>query len=104
MGTLSEIEATLRARESELLTKVSKIETALDEPGDPDIEEQASNRQRDEAMEGIEAVALAEIKDIRHALVRIAAGTYGICSKCGGKIGLERLKVMPHADDCVDCA
>lgn len=104
MKTLSEIEVALRARESVLLARVSTLEATLDEPGDPDIEEQASNRQSDEALEGVEDLALAEIKDIRHALGRIAAGTYGRCIKCGDEIGMKRLSVLPHAEDCISCA
>lgn len=103
MQTLSEIETALRAREAELLAKVSNIDALLDQPGDPDIEEQASNRQADEPLEGVEAIALAEIRAIRRTFARIASGAYGRCRKCGGKISSERLTLLPHADECVRC-
>ncbi len=44
-----------------------------------------------------------KLAQIEEALSRIADGTYGICDECGGKIGAERMKVMPFARLCIDC-
>jgi DnaK suppressor protein len=35
--------------------------------------------------------------------VRIAAGNYGRCQHCGGKIPAARLDALPYADRCIDC-
>ncbi|MEZ4386510.1 MAG: TraR/DksA family transcriptional regulator [Candidatus Krumholzibacteriia bacterium] len=40
---------------------------------------------------------------IEEALARIEDGTYGLCEGCHDKIGMERLKVLPHARLCIDC-
>ena len=40
---------------------------------------------------------------IEEALVRIRAGTYGICESCGKPIPKVRLNVLPYAADCVNC-
>ena len=37
------------------------------------------------------------------ALAKIAAGTYGICEKCGEPIPRERLRALPYAALCVRC-
>jgi DnaK suppressor protein len=44
------------------------------------------------------------LEDIRAALGRIDAGTYGRCVTCGGAIPAARLEVRPFADSCVPCA
>ncbi len=40
---------------------------------------------------------------IEEALVRIENGSYGLCDECHGKIGMERLKALPHARLCIEC-
>ena len=45
-----------------------------------------------------------EIKKINAALVRIAEGEYGFCSKCGQGISSKRLEFDPSTPMCVDCA
>ena len=38
-----------------------------------------------------------------HARARIAAGGYGVCEDCSGKIAPERLEALPDATRCVSC-
>jgi RNA polymerase-binding transcription factor DksA len=44
---------------------------------------------------------LAEIDD---ALVKLDAGTYGVCESCQQQIGEARLQAMPAARLCISCA
>ena len=44
-----------------------------------------------------------ELQDIEAALARIADGSYGICTDCGGEIGRARLKAYPTAERCLPC-
>lgn len=44
-----------------------------------------------------------DVRDIAAARRRIAAGTYGECTDCGGEIGYQRLLVYPTAKRCIDC-
>ncbi|OGQ53463.1 MAG: hypothetical protein A3J24_02900 [Deltaproteobacteria bacterium RIFCSPLOWO2_02_FULL_53_8] len=44
-----------------------------------------------------------EIEALDRALIRLDNGTYGLCVECGREIDVERLKVMPYADCCVNC-
>jgi len=53
-------------------------------------------------------LAVKEILDIEREQIRVAlarrkAGTYGICEECGQPIDPERLKVRPHATLCITC-
>lgn len=38
------------------------------------------------------------------ALRRLEAGTYGVCTGCGGSIPFGRLLVMPETSTCTECA
>ncbi|OJZ18692.1 MAG: hypothetical protein BGP21_06990 [Thiobacillus sp. 65-29] len=46
---------------------------------------------------------LQDVRDIVAARRRIAAGTYGDCTDCGGEIAYERLLAYPTAKRCIDC-
>ncbi len=52
------------------------------------------------AVEGAFEEMLAEV---RHALHKIDAGTYGLCDTCGGHIAMERLEARPQASLCIRC-
>ena len=43
------------------------------------------------------------IEQITAALNRIAAGTYGLCTRCGQPIAPARLEVLPYAAACIEC-
>ena len=42
-------------------------------------------------------------EQIRGALARLDAGTYGRCVHCGDTIPTARLEAVPHAASCVNC-
>ena len=77
------------------------------EPGDIQFDDESGeggtvnvDRERDLALS---AQAQFEVEEIDHALVRIEAGTYGVCERCGQAIPRARLKALPQARLCVDC-
>jgi DnaK suppressor protein len=85
VGSQNEVEPTLEDRESELeesaqKDRMTRLESRLTERG------QTLLRQIDDALE------------------RIDAGTFGECERCGNDIGHARLKAMPTAALCIDCA
>ncbi len=41
---------------------------------------------------------------IKYALKRIEDGQYGLCTRCGVPIDLERLTIIPETPFCVPCA
>jgi DnaK suppressor protein len=55
-----------------------------------------------ELDEGLEENAEHVLREIDAALARIAEGTYGLCTACGGPIGSERLEAVPYATLCID--
>jgi RNA polymerase-binding transcription factor DksA len=48
--------------------------------------------------------AQQHVVEIDAALERVAAGTYGVCERCGGAIGEGRLEARPVARTCIRCA
>lgn len=46
---------------------------------------------------------LAELREVEAARGRIAAGSYGTCTDCGGEIGVARLEANPAAARCAPC-
>ena len=52
------------------------------------------------ALENRLTTALTEVK---HALEKYEAGTYGVCDLCGKPIEPARLEALPHANLCLEC-
>jgi DnaK suppressor protein len=94
----------LKARLSELTTRVGEIDSELRKPLSADLEEQATDLKNQEALEALENSEIHEIHQIQEALKRISKGTYGICAHCGENIDPKRLDALPTATRCISCA
>ncbi|MEA1919482.1 MAG: RNA polymerase-binding protein DksA [Campylobacterota bacterium] len=44
-----------------------------------------------------------ELLEIEAALAKLKSKQYGICDMCEEDVGIQRLKVKPHAKYCIDC-
>ena len=62
-----------------------------------EVSEQAKTLALKRHLEGM-------LKEIDRAIARAEKGTYGICERCKNPISEERLKVLPSATLCIDCA
>lgn len=47
--------------------------------------------------------AQAELDDIEAGLLRLRAGTFGLCEACHGEIPMSRLRAVPTALRCLGC-
>jgi DnaK suppressor protein len=90
------IAKTLKARLSELMSRVAQVHGELRKPLSADSEDRATDLENQEALEPIENSEMHEIHQIQEALKRISDGTYGICAQCGAAINPKRLQ----AADC----
>ena len=104
MTTHENIAKALRVRLSELTGRVAEIDSELRKPLSADSEEQATDLENQDALEGIENSEIQEIRQIEEALKRIAEGTYGVCTQFGADIDPKRLKALPIAARCISCA
>lgn len=100
---IAEKRSWLETRLSELDHEMEDIEQALDSPAPKDSEDFASERQGDEVLEARGLSDQHEVAQIKAALDRIAAGTYGVCTKCGEDISMERLDALPATPFCRNC-
>jgi len=94
----------LQARLDTLLKRVGEIADDLRRPGDRDWQERAAELENDEVLENLDESSRAEVAQVRAALRRLDAGTYGRCAKCGEPIGAARLAAIVSTTTCVACA
>jgi DnaK suppressor protein len=95
-------QAELVARRSAYLAGMTRSGPARDvllQDGD-DAAQRASDRKID--LQRVEE-DVACLSTINAALVRIAAGTYGICRECCTDIPVERLEISAQTPYCVAC-
>ena len=74
------------------------------EPVEKDFAEQVTQRENDDVLNAIGGEATQTVRLIDKALKKIENGTYGICDFCGEEIPAARLKAIPYALTCVNCA
>ena len=106
---LTRLRATLERRRTQLKRRVA-AERQAETEGHPDLSSGGHDR-GDEAQAGMQSdvnQALqtreqGEIQEIDAALVRMDAGTYGICVDCGAEVGARRLDAYPAARRCRAC-
>ncbi len=94
----------LAARLRELDTRLHGIEDELLAHHDPDWSDRAAQQEQDEALIALGEEGRQEIRAIRAALGRIAAGDYGLCTACGAEIAPARLDLLPWTPFCAACA
>lgn len=104
---LAEIAQQLKARGEELnarLLAVHADQARTREPLSLDSADRAIQCENDDVVEAIGSSAEAELFLIREALSRMEAGTFGRCLACGSPISIARLRAVPYAACCSDCA
>lgn len=103
----------LGARRRELEGQLTSLRTQLSALRDARGAENADDEHDPEGptlsaewsrVEGQREDVAGELRAVDAALERIAAGTYGLCARCGRPVPAERLAVRPAAERCVPCA
>ncbi|GGI79220.1 hypothetical protein GCM10007973_14800 [Polymorphobacter multimanifer] len=98
------IATSLHARLAELETEIARLDAETTQPLSPKFSDQANDLEDLGTNEALESVHKAEAEQIRAALHRIDAGTYGTCDNCGADIAPARLEAQPEATRCINCA
>ncbi len=84
-------------------TETIKSSTRLSQ-AQVELEEQAHQEKLQQDITDQEKTIRDELYAVNMALQRIQAGSYGLCIECGRDISFERLKAVPWALTCIDCA
>lgn len=104
---LAELRRELEQRHAELLRRVGAIEADLrqaNRPRSSDWDDRSQEAENDEVLEALDDHGREEVDRIEAALRRFEAGVYGTCVECGVDIPIARLRAVPHAVKCIDCA
>ena len=68
-----------------------------------DFADKAVNLRETETLMAIKGILGQKEAQVRKALERARAGTYGLCEDCGQPISKERREVCPEATRCLEC-
>jgi len=90
-----------------LRTQVAHVSADLQfiaEDRESELEERAQEEWAGRLMLRLQERSRREMEEIDAALQRMADGFYGVCSGCGRQIPWARLRALPGARYCVECA
>ena len=107
MKKYEQIRRKLIDRRDEIKGRLNKVDQDIlhtNGAPDPDSGEQALERENDDVLEALGGLARSELEKINIALDNIERGEYGVCTLCKESIAVERLKAIPYADRCINCA
>jgi RNA polymerase-binding transcription factor DksA len=98
----------LEAKLGQLAAEESSLAVAVPEPG---TQVQYGKRAGDHVAEAADRMARSRTagelekleEEVRAALVKLDAGTYGVCEGCGRPVPEGRLEALPWATRCVAC-
>jgi RNA polymerase-binding protein DksA len=105
--TRAELTHVLRRRRSALLKQFFDTEDdlrSIAEEREAELEERAQEEQAAAVLADLDDRTVEEIRDVHGALQRLIDGTYGRCLDCGQAIPMARLRAIPTATSCVECA
>jgi DnaK suppressor protein len=78
--------------------RLDNVVGAVPDPGDESVQSLIQDLDQADASRD-----LGELRMLDAARVRIANGTYGVCTNCEQDIGFERLRANPGAERCIRC-
>lgn len=73
-------------------------------PISADIDDQSQELENNEVIDALDGLENIELEKVEQALDRLEHGSYGVCLECGSEISSARLKALPYARKCMDCA
>lgn len=103
---LQGIKDVLLEKRNMLVERLEKIESSKvrKEPLEADSSEQAQEIVNHEVVDALDDLEGVELSQINQALERIENGSFGQCLECGEPISKARIKALPFASFCINCA
>ncbi len=99
---VNQYRAALCAKLTELEAGAHQLDDIAAERAPDAMDDSAFANDRDFAVERLVQIT-SLLTSVRSALVRIADGSYGVCTDCGEAISPKRLAVLPWAAYCRPC-
>ncbi len=99
---ISRFRRDLNIKQTELTTGIRNREALAIEASPDELDRIQHATERDHAMSSLERNS-SRLREVRSALSRIEAGTFGICTSCEDAIHPKRLAAVPWAPSCIAC-
>ncbi len=104
MNDRRDIQANLTRQRHALRMRLDAIRRDFATGRSADAEDQAQERENDDALGEIQRETERELALVERSLSRLDQGLYGRCESCGEGIPAERLAALPYAIHCIHCA
>ena len=105
--TRAELTQALRRKRAALLKQFFDAEADLRsvaEEREAELEERAQEERAARVLARLDDRSLGEVQKVHTALQRMIDGTYGTCLDCRHAIPVARLRAVPTATCCLECA
>ena len=99
---LEKLRNTLETRRSELSGLLRNRDEIVIEKAPDTLDEVQFAGERELAIRNLDRDSNM-LRQIRHALARIANGSYGVCRHCDEDISPKRIAAVPWATYCIKC-
>jgi DnaK suppressor protein len=99
---LNKFRTTLNNKETELANDNRNREALAIESSPDELDRIQHASSRDSAMDHLER-ASSRLREVRDAIRRIDANTFGVCAHCEEGINPKRLAAVPWAPFCITC-
>jgi DnaK suppressor protein len=107
-GTLTRLRATLTNQRDDLRRELLEHGAAPDSDelafdDDAGFADRSHSTEERARLIAVVRALRSNLQDVERALIKMDAGGYGTCERCGKEIPAERLEAIPWALLCVDC-
>lgn len=104
MTELARLGESLEERKRELTEEIGRAKGSLQSTEkDPDPNMGGTCSEEENRQHIFLNLLMERLAEIDQALMKISAGTFGICDDCGEEINLKRLKAYLTATLCIEC-
>jgi RNA polymerase-binding protein DksA len=99
-----EVRKSLLAKRAELAQRVGATQATERQEVAEGENDNAQLWEVSDIRDDLDSQAATELDQVNQALTRLDAGEYGLCTECDEPIGEARLKALPYATLCIQCA
>ena len=100
----NEVRNRLVLKQSELQRRIAGTEATERKEVAEGESDNAHQWEESDVRDDLDSQATAELQQVNAALARLDAGEYGTCEECEEPIAEARLKALPYATLCIQCA
>ena len=99
-----EVRKSLLAKREQLAQRVGRTQATERQEVAEGQNDNAQLWEVSDVRDDLDTQAATELDQVNQALVRLDAGEYGLCTDCEEPIAEARLKALPYATLCIQCA